>query len=178
MVVDPAVQAVVRAWAKEEDLSAGARALAAGRATLSMELQAELRSEVAEISAESMIEVLALDRGVAPGETTEVFGIPLLPKQIERLSAWILDQREVAEALGVGAEAWGRMLESGLDRHLVRTGAVKAPDAAAVLRSEALAKSLLGDRPEPFQKRSAPGESESAGVRGLANVMSFKKKPK
>lgn len=118
VVVHPGVEAAVRAWAKESDLSVGARVLGEHRLRLGPEQVAELRTEVAEISAEGLIELLALERGVTPGEATEVFGIPLLPKQIERLSAWILDQREVHEALGVSAEAWGRMLEAGLDSTL------------------------------------------------------------
>ncbi|MBI2377460.1 MAG: hypothetical protein HYV07_25895 [Deltaproteobacteria bacterium] len=177
VVVHPEVEAVVRAWAKETDLSAGAKVLAERRAAMAPEHLAELRSEVSEISAEGLIELLALERGVTPGEVQEVFGISLLPKQVERLSAWLLDQQEVAEALGVGAEAWGRMLQAGLDRHLVRVGASRGSDVgAAVLKSEALAKSLLGDKPEAFQKRAEPGESPNAGLRGLASAMAFKKK--
>lgn len=170
------VQAAVRAWAAEEELEDGAQVLALERRKLPSELHATLRSEVAEISVECLIEVLALERGVEPGETVEVFGLALLPKQVERLSAWILDQRAVADALGVDPEAWGRMLVSGLDRYRAAQGAGDGAQDTAAADKLLRAKSLLGDHSLPFQNRPQPGASGQAGVAGLLGAMRFRRK--
>jgi hypothetical protein len=116
--VPPEVVAVVRAWARAADLEDGARALAEGKRALAPEHAAILLAEVAEISIETLIEVLAREDAAVDDGTRvdESHGLPLYPRQIARLAAWQEDQRGIAKALGLDPERWAQQIEAGVER--------------------------------------------------------------
>lgn len=178
--IDPAVIAVVKAWAAADDLDEAAAALANGRRSLDPPLQAQLRSEIAEISAHTLLEVMTMERGVDGGEAVDVGGVALLPKQVERVSAWRHDQEPTADALGVEVERWHQMVVEGMEAVVAELadapptqGSPAAPAGSAAERADK-ARALLGNMPSTFEDRPTPG-SEQAGLSGILAAKAFAK---
>ncbi|MEQ9503304.1 MAG: hypothetical protein RIT81_40965 [Deltaproteobacteria bacterium] len=171
------VQEAVRAWGAAPDIEAAAKQLEEARRALPPDLVAQLVDEVAEISAEMMVELLTEERGVdVSAEPVELGGVELLPKQAARLSAWLEDQQRTAEALGIDGDAWIRQMERGFDRFLARArGDEGTPELA---EATAKAHQLLGAERETFQPRPEPGVSERAGLAGVLAARDFAKKKK
>ena len=143
--VHPDVKAAVIAWAGAADLDAAAAILDESRKKLDPGLLPQLRTEVAEISAESFVALLALERDVVPGpKPVEILGVELHPKQAERLSAWLQDQRSTAEALGLEPEAWGRMIDAGMKRYLANERGAAGPVPRDASKRVIEAQRLLG----------------------------------
>jgi len=176
--VDKAVIAVVRAWAQAKNLDDAAKALAHGRRDLDAVLHAQLQTEIAEITAHTLIEVMTLEEGVVEGETVELNGIPLLPKQVERISAWKNDQVATAEALSVEIERWHTLVIAGMEVVCAEqaSGEIKGSmhPAKAAADRVAQARALLGDSGETFENRPALGTSARAGLSGMLAARSFK----
>ncbi len=173
-LVHPRVKDAVRAWGAAPDLARAAEALDAARRTLEPELIAQLVDEVAEISAELMVEVIAMESGVdTDAAPIDVLGLSLYPKQTERLAAWLEDQAPTAAALGLERDAWVRQIEKGFERYLARArGEGDAPPAEITDG----ARRLLGDSRTAFEARPAPGASPRAGLSGLLAARGFDKK--
>lgn len=172
--VHPRVQDAVRAWGAAPDIEAAAKQLEEHRRALPPELVAQLVDEVAEISAEMMIDLLTEERGVdVSAETVELGGVELLPKQAARLSAWLEDQKRTAEALGLDGDAWIRQMERGFDRYVARE---RGDAATEVAEATDKAHQLLGGERGAFEPRPAPGESAKAGLAGMLAARDFAKK--
>ncbi len=173
--VHPRVQDAVRAWGAAPDIDAAAKVLETHRRALPPELVAQLVDEVAEISAEMMVELLTQERGVdATSEPVDLGGVELFPKQAARLGAWLEDQKRTAEALGLDGDAWIRQMERGFDRYLARARGDEAPPDVA--EATAQAQQLLGAERKAFEARPAPGESAKAGLAGMLAARDFAKK--
>lgn len=177
--VDERVKDAVRAWARAKDIEAAAKALTEGRLDLPAELRGQLVAEIAEISAELMVDLLCRTDGLDPeAEAVEVQGEALDPKQAERLGAWAEDQRLTAEALGLEADAWLQQLERGFDRYGARARGDAGEETAAPGVDPARARQLLGVARQGFQARPQPGQSQQAGLSGLLAARSFGRPPK
>ena len=159
---------VVKRWGTAPTADAGVVALKAGRLALAAELRLTLCQEVAEICAETLVEVIALEEGVTDGEVVEYEGVPLLPKQAERVSAWYRNQLPIAAALGVEPETWARLLNAGMAALIdgARAGAQAPPSLNA-------AKRLLGQGAASFENPPAPGTSQRAGLSGILAARRF-----
>lgn len=179
--IDERGKAAVRVWAKSKDGAAGAKALATHRRQLPAELRSLLVSEVAEISAELMVELLAREDGLDPkSDPVEVEGAQLHPRQAARLQAWLEDQKLTAEALGQSPEAWMKALDGGFSRYGARArgdgeGVEASPpeDEAKISRARRL---LASEGPATFQARPDPSKSASAGLTGLLAAKNFGRK--
>lgn len=177
--VHPRVKEAVRAWAHAANIERSAHALAEARGRLPPELVAQLVDEVAEISAELMVELVTRADGVDTTQApVDVLGVPLLPKQAERLGAWLEDQQLVAGALGLDSDAWLRQLERGFERYGQRVTGASAADAATATDVSDDVKRMLGNARGKFEARPAPGTSRRAGLSGLLAARGFKKKKK
>jgi len=117
------VKGVILAWARAASLDEASGVLANARQTLRPDLVQELRDQVAEISVESLAELLA--RGHASGgeRRVEFYGVMLLARQAEQLSLWLIDQQTTAAALGMKVAAWRGLLERTLLELLAPVGA-------------------------------------------------------
>lgn len=182
--IDARVKDVVRAWARAKDVEASAKVLAAGRAELPPELRPQLVSEIAEISAELMVDLLCRTDGLDPeAEPVDVQGEPLDPKQAERLGAWAEDQQRTARALGLEPKAWLDHLGRGFERYgdKARGESAGADETDAPLAADPRqAKRLLGVAKASFEARPDPSQSTQAGLSGLLAARAFgkgKKKP-
>lgn len=180
--IDPAVVAVIRAWSDpKKDSAASASVLAEGRLSLSPTLLPVLRSEVAEISAEILVELIAREDGVADAkaEPTEFMGMKLMPKQLERVAGWAHDQKATAQALGVELENWQKMIEVGMQAYIDgKLGKVsgsesgKSPAASQEAARLSQAQKLIGavaTTPLPASK----GPTEQSGLRGMLGARMF-----
>jgi hypothetical protein len=174
------VKAAVKAWGAASDLDAAAQALADARRDLDPALLPELRTEVAEISAECLVEVLALEKDVVRKDPVEILGLPLFPKQVERVGAWLHDQAPTAAALGVDLPTWSKLLEVGMERYRAAQLGLPAPPsslegAAALAKNIEQARSLIdASAPSKFENRAAPGTSKKAGLLGMLAARRFK----
>ena len=173
--IDPQVISVVRSWAAAGQLDAAAAALADGRRALDATLRIQLQAEIAEISAEGLIDLIAMVEGTDEGEPQEVLGLQLMPVQRERVSAWLFDQRATAEALGLEQEVWGKLLVAGMERYIARE-AGDAPAGSTRAAGVELARKLVGAEGEPFENRPELGTSDQAGLRGILGARAFQKK--
>ncbi|MEK7706327.1 MAG: hypothetical protein AAB426_15305 [Myxococcota bacterium] len=136
------------------------------------ELVHELRDEVAEISIESLAELLA--RGQASGSepSVEFYGVLLKTRQAEQLTLWLVDQQSTAAALGMKVPAWRGLLERTLVELL---SPVAAPHQVKRMRDEEaeywrkqmrkiLGEGLAGPQKVPDEP-TAPG-----GIMSLLNA--------
>lgn len=175
--IDEQVKAAVRAWGRAPNVEAAARALTAGRRALPDHLRPQLVSEIAEISAELMVNLLCRTDGLDPSAAAvEVEGEALHPKQAERLGAWIEDQRLTAAALGLEAQTWLQQLERGFERYGARARGEEPEGDAPSGVDPAQAKRLLGAARASFEARPEPGKSKQAGLTGLLAARTFGKK--
>ena len=160
------VKAAVIAWSSAEDLDHASAKLDQARRSLAPDLLPALRQEVAEVSAETLIELIALERDVVPGEPIEWQGLSLMPRQAERVAAFLQDQIPTAKALGVDPLEWGRMVEKGLRIYVARNqGAKAAADEARAKK----ALTLIGRAPI-----AAPPATKSGGLAGILAARTFK----
>lgn len=160
------VKRAVLAWAGAPDLDDAARQLAKHRRRLDAELVDELTHEIAEISAETLIELIAMERDVIPGPTVEILGLALYPKQAERVAAWVEDQEPTTTALGIDPDDWGAIVERGLRKYVARErGNVEARTRQA--------SDLIG---AARKNRFAPPRRESSGLSGLLAARTFGRK--
>lgn len=173
--VDSAVVAVIRSWAGADDLDAAALALSKGRLGLDPKQRVALQNEIAEICAESLVEVIAKEEGLEEGETQDVMGLPLLPKQCERLSAWVNDQQQTADALGLELEAWSKQLISGMERYVASENGMAEPGTKRSADMEK-ARQLLGEQTGKFENRPELGTSKQSGIQGILGARAFQKK--
>ena len=160
------VKAAVIAWSQAEDLDDASATLRQARLSLAPELLPVLRREVAEISAETLIELIALERDVVPGEPIEWQGLSLMPRQAERVAAFLQDQIPTAEALGLGPEEWGRKVEQGLRVYVARTQGARATVSEANAKK---ALALIGR-----ESVAAPPAPKSGGLAGILAARTFK----
>ena len=175
-LIDPLVIEAVQAWALAPNLEAAGRALQEKRLSLAPVLLPQLCQEIAEISAEALVDLIALEKGLEEGEFTEVEGIPLLPKQLERVSAWHHDQLPTAQALGLTPERWGELLIGGMERLCGQLGTTSQDEARE--ESAQIAQKLLGGGSQRFENPPQPGQSKQAGLQGLLAAREFQKKGK
>ena len=164
--VHPDVKRAVIAWSEADDLDHASDTLRQACRTLQPDLIPQLREEVAEISAETLIELIALERDVLPGEPIEWQGLSLMPRQAERVAAFLQDQLPTAEALGVEPMRWGQMVEKGLRLYVARNQGAQA-DKNEAQAKKALA--LIGQSPTP-----AVPAPKSGGLAGILAAKTFK----
>lgn len=182
-IPDP-VKDAVRAWAGAKSFAAGAKALAAARRALSAEQLPILVSEVAEVSAELMVEVLAETKGLdAEAEPVEFEGVQMHPRQAERLGAWAEDQKLTGEALGLKHEAWKAALDRGFTALARKSGDSSAASsleegAVGVERPTEQARRILGNTSGAFQNRPDPAKTGSPGLSGILAARNFPSKKK
>jgi len=160
------VKRAVLAWARAEDFTASASILKQARERLAPELLPELRSEVAAVSAETLLRVMALESRPGSESRVEVEGVPLDDHMLERLSAWREDQIGTADALGLEVDQWTRLIQAALSTTILPEG--QAADEVAAERIAA-AKKLIQADPSSFQNP----DRKSSGVAGLIGAMRF-----
>ena len=166
-MVDQAVQSVVLDWADAPSFESANHILNNAREKFSPDLLEQLRSEVAEINVESFLELLLREKPSDSDERVEIQGVSLSPQQLERVSAWLNDQKELAAALGLSKETWSKRVDTKMQGLLQRYGEVK-PDALPDL---AKAKQLLGVVDTEFEARPEQGK----GFASLLAARGFKK---
>lgn len=171
----PDVKTAIRAWADAGELERSAEVLTGARRDLDPALLPQLRSKIAEISAECCVELLALERDVVPGKPIEVMGMALMPKQAERFVAWAADQKATGMALGVGPQAWGRMVEAGMRRYVSaeRSRTDRRQSVRDWSRRAAEAEQLLGTAAAQALDVPKP-RSASSGLMGMIAARTFK----
>jgi len=174
--IDPEVVSLIRRWATAEDLSAAVGVLAAGCRGLDPQHRVQLQSEVAEISAEALVELIALEEGLeeGEGEVQELLGLPMLPRQLDRISAWLHDQTETGGALGFDKETWGKLLVGGMERYIAHAAGAAPADSRRAASLD-VARKLVGAEDGAFENRPELGTSERAGLRGVLGARSFQK---
>jgi hypothetical protein len=114
-----------------------------------------------------------------------VLGLHLLPRQAERLAAWVGDQPATALALGLELESWGRMVEAGMARYLESQGKRAAGEAREDDRARGTSKAQRIDRGEAERFLGlarganfvAPPAAGPKGVLSLISAAKFPKKP-
>jgi hypothetical protein len=132
--VHASVRDAVLAWVKATNVRSAAERLKNARRSLSNALIPELEREVAEITMETLFELLVRRDRVDPRqETVEIMGLILRPAQIERLSAWAHDQPRIAEALQLRIERWLQLLESSAHRMMSQPGVLDAKKMLAIV---------------------------------------------
>jgi hypothetical protein len=170
--IDPRVIAVIKAWVTADDVEGAPKALKQGRLGLDAELVPVLVQEVAAITAETMVEVIAMEKGLdGDVELVEVEGLNLHPKQVERLSAWANDLEPTADALGVSGEQFTKRLGEAMD---ALSGAAEAEGGERATKIEA-AKKLLGSDGGTFEN-PPDAASEQSGLSGRLAALNFQKK--
>src|SRR5262249_44398301 len=138
----------------------------------------ELCAEIAEVTTESLIGLLTRKDRIRPGEkTTDVFGVALLPAQLERFSAWVKDQRTTADALGLPYTSWMEVLERGAARVLEREASEPSKGASGERAGAPSTESskLIGGEKAAFENRPKLGTSQAAGILGLIAAYKFDK---
>ncbi len=180
--VDKAVIDVVVSWSRAKASGDAAAKLKEARFALPSELLPVLQAEMAEVSAELLLDLICSDKDVDTKAPTEnVFGFDLYPKQQERVAAWFLEQKDIAKALGVDDEAWSKALHQGVERFLEQatgTASEGAKPASALDQKQAAAKKILGQDATAFEARPTPGTSSQAGLMGILNARNFGKDKK
>jgi hypothetical protein len=177
--IDARVKDAVRGWARAASFENGAKVLAEARRALPAELVPQLVSELSEISAELMVELLARAEGVDPdAELVEVEGVKLHPKQAERLGAWLEDQKLTAEALGLEPKTWLAALDRGFSALAAREGEGRAASPENLEGAARAARRMVGADPAGFENRPDPSKSARAGLSGLLAARSFPSKSK
>jgi hypothetical protein len=177
-MIDDAVKDAVLAWANAANVQDAAARLAEARKTLAQDLFPALCDEIAEITTETLLGLLARkDRIGAHEKTTDVFGVALFPAQLERFSAWVNDQRTTADALGLPFPTWMGVLERGAARVLERAADEEAngPPEQDVGAASSVAKKLIGAEKAAFENRPKTGTSAAAGIMGLIAAYKFDK---
>jgi hypothetical protein len=157
--VHDAVKDAVIGWGDAPNLAAAAKALAKARQKLEQPLLPQLRSEVAEVSLETMMRMLAKAPTNAGEELMRVGEADLNHAQRERLSAWVLDLPLTGQALGLSIEDWHRELSAAAQR-MIAMAAAKADDNVRLSGNAigTLPRALpasIGDNPAGFVSQLA-----------------------
>ncbi len=144
------VQEAVVGWGAAADVAAAAKHLSQSRSCLDAPLVRQLVGEVAEVSVECVIGLLADAANSDPGKAlTRVGEADLTPLQLSHLSAWISDLPRTATALGLSLEAWSQELGAAANRVLTTSALAEQATPAARLFS--------GPRAIPASSGAAPG---------------------
>ena len=113
------VQEAVVGWGAASDVEAAAKHLSQSRSRLDASLARQLVGEVAEVTIECVIGLLADAADSSGGAAlTRVADAELNPLQLGHLSAWISDLPRTAEALGLSLENWSHELGAAANRIL------------------------------------------------------------
>lgn len=167
------VKGAILAWARASSLEEASGVLKQFRAKLRPELVLELRDEVAEISIESLAELLSRGHTSASEANVEFFGVLLKPRQAEQLGVWLSDQQSTAAALGMKLQAWRGLLERTLIELLSPVGTAHQvsrlhDDEAEYWRKQM--RKILGEGlagPQPASREETPAQG---GIMSLLNV--------
>ena len=127
-----AVKEAVLAWGAAATVESAAKHLLLSRSRLDAPLVRQLVGEVAEVSIECVIGLLADTANTDPSAAlTRVGEADLTPTQLDRLSAWVSDLPRTATALGLSMEDWSHALGAAANRILTASALNDDRDPAA-----------------------------------------------
>lgn len=163
---DPEVVRALREWCHAADVHHAMATLRLLRTTLSPLLLKQFAEHAALINVKLLQDILQ-QAGPMPADM-QLTDVPAAVRPA--VTAWLVDQQQSADALGLEPDAWLETLTRALET-LELHGLV--PIFAAWVEKEHGAGRLLGTEKGTFENRPQPGTSAQAGLRGLIAARMF-----